>query len=160
MQIRRARETDIPGIHKLLRQVLEVHANGRPDLFKHGGTKFTDDELREMIQEDSMLIFVATSDDTEAGDVLAHAFCEERQLVNSNNRTDVRTLYLHDLCVHESARGRHVGTRMLDYLCSYARERGFYNLELNVWACNEGALRFYQSRGLVPQKYGMELILA
>ncbi len=34
MRIRRAQERDMEGINRLLFQVLTVHHNGRPDLFK------------------------------------------------------------------------------------------------------------------------------
>ncbi len=159
MVIRRAQIADIPGLHTLLRQVLEVHAAGRPDIFKSGATKFTNDELREMIEDGPMVIFVAVADDAQPGELLGHLFCEAIQHENSNNLTDIRTLYIHDLCVHEDARGQHVGTKLYDYVIDYAREQGFYNVTLNVWACNEGALRFYEARGLVPQKYGLETIL-
>lgn len=36
---------------------------------------------------------------------------------------------------------------------------GFYNVTLNVWSCNPGAIKFYEAMGLVPQKIGMELVL-
>ena len=44
--IRRATAADIPQIDELLRQVLEVHHAGRPDLFKGGVKKYTDEELK------------------------------------------------------------------------------------------------------------------
>lgn len=31
--------------------------------------------------------------------------------------------------------------------------------DLNVWCCNENAMKFYESCGLKPQKIGMETIL-
>ena len=43
MTIRRATAADIPQIDELLRQVLEVHHAGRPDLFKGGVKKYTDE---------------------------------------------------------------------------------------------------------------------
>ncbi len=43
--IRRARKEDIPGINHLLAQVLLVHYNVRPDLFKEKGQKYTEEEL-------------------------------------------------------------------------------------------------------------------
>lgn len=46
MTIRRATAADIPQIDELLRQVLEVHHAGRPDLFKGGVKKYTDEELK------------------------------------------------------------------------------------------------------------------
>jgi ribosomal protein S18 acetylase RimI-like enzyme len=79
--------------------------------------------------------------------------------VDDNVLTDVRTLYIDDLCVDEDVRGRHVGTRLYNHVLGYAREQGYYNVTLNVWACNESARRFYEHLGLVPQKYGMEAIL-
>ena len=45
MVIRRAKEIDMEGINRLLRQVLMVHHKGRPDLFKANAKKYTDAEL-------------------------------------------------------------------------------------------------------------------
>lgn len=45
MNIRIAKNTDINGINKLLCQVLMVHHNGRPDLFKADVKKYTDEEM-------------------------------------------------------------------------------------------------------------------
>ena len=56
-------------------------------------------------------------------------------------------------------RGKHVGSALYRHVLAYARKQGFYNVTLNVWALNEGAYRFYERMGLVPQKYGMEVIL-
>ena len=45
-----------------------------------------------------------------------------------------------------------------DAFC-FAKENGCYNVTLNVWSCNESAMKFYEKCGLVPQKVGMEQIL-
>ena len=45
MNIRRAEEKDIPRIIELLKQVLQIHADIRPDIFISGTTKYTTDEL-------------------------------------------------------------------------------------------------------------------
>ena len=58
MEIRRAKLEDLEGINKLLRQVLMVHHNGRPDLFKANVKKYNDDELIEIIKDDQRPIFV------------------------------------------------------------------------------------------------------
>ena len=156
MIIRRAKNTDMPGINKLLEQVLMVHHNGRPDLFKSGAKKYTDEELAEIIVDDSKPIFVAVD---EAGTVLGYAFCIFQQHINNNILTDVKTLYIDDLCVDEDLRGQHIGKQLYEYVLAFAKEQGCYNVTLNVWACNEGAMHFYKKCGLVPQKIGMEMIL-
>lgn len=155
MEIRRACENDINGINSLLRQVLEVHHNGRPDIFKSGVKKYTDEELLSIIADDTRPIFVAV----ENGVVMGYAFCIFQQHKDNNILTDIKTIYIDDLCVDENIRGKHIGTRLYDYVVDFAKENGCYNVTLNVWSCNEGAMKFYEKRGLKPQKIGMEVIL-
>ena len=50
MIIRKAKEKDIPRILELLEQVLQIHADIRPDIFIPGTTKYTIDELREILK--------------------------------------------------------------------------------------------------------------
>ena len=73
--------------------------------------------------------------------------------------TDIKTLYIDDLCVDENMRGKHIGTSLFEYVKAFAKENGFHNLTLNVWALNPDAVRFYEAIGMQVQKYGMELIL-
>lgn len=157
MEIRRARESDMAGINRLLFQVLKVHHNGRPDLFKGDVKKYTDRELEELIRDDGRPIFVGVEEETQQ--VLGYAFCIFQQHFGSNILTDIRTLYIDDLCVEEKCRGQHIGRRIYEYVLDFARSQGCYNVTLNVWSCNPTAQRFYESCGLVPQKIGMEKIL-
>ena len=156
MNIRRATNNDLNGINKLLHQVLMVHHYGRPDLFKANAKKYTDEELLSIIADDSKPIFVATDEHEE---VLGYAFCIFQQHLHSNILTDVKTLYIDDLCVDEEKRGMHIGKQLYDHVLSFAKENGCYNVTLNVWSCNESAMKFYEKCGLVPQKVGMEKIL-
>jgi len=156
MYIRRAKETDMPGINNLLRQVLMVHHNGRPDLFKANAKKYTDEQLAELIKDDTKPIFVCVD---EEENVLGYAFCVWQQHINNEILTDIKTLYIDDLCVDETRRGQHIGKSLYEYVLAYAKENNFYNVTLNVWSLNESAMKFYEACGLVPQKIGMEHIL-
>ena len=73
--------------------------------------------------------------------------------------TDIKTIYIDDLCVDENLRGQHIGRALYDSVLAFAREQGCYNVTLNVWCCNEKAMKFYEACGLKPQKIGMEVIL-
>ena len=154
--IRRAKENDIPDVLKLLVQVCMVHHNGRPDLFKGPATKYTAEQLKEIFRDDRRPVFVLTNEDDK---VLGYAFCVYQEHFGDNILTDIRTLYIDDLCVDEDCRGQHIGKQLYEYVLDYARKNGFYNVTLNVWNCNESAMKFYQKCGLVPQKVGMEKIL-
>lgn len=155
MKIRRAEMKDIPRLGELLEQVNLVHYQGRPDLFKIG-KKYTDEELTEILKDTGKPILVAVDDSDR---VCGYAFGIFRQHVGSPLMTDVKTLYIDDLCVDEQARGKHIGKSLYEAAIALAKENGCYNLTLNVWSCNPGAMRFYESCGLVPQKVGMEKIL-
>ena len=154
--VRRAEKADIPRILELLVQVDMVHHNGRPDIFKGPTTKYSEEQLSEIICDDKKPVFVCTD---EEGLVLGHAFCMHQQVTGDRVLTDIRTLYIDDICVDEKARGRHIGQALYEHVIAYAREQGFYNVTLNVWTCNPGAMRFYEKMGLKPQKIGMELVL-
>ncbi|MGN1479451.1 MAG: GNAT family N-acetyltransferase [Acutalibacteraceae bacterium] len=156
MNIRRAQEKDIESIDRLLCQVLEVHHGGRPDLFKGNTKKYTDSQLSEILRDDSRPVFVA---EDENGNVQGYAFCVFQSHEGDNILTDIKTLYIDDLCVDENVRGQHIGRSLYDYVLDFAKREGCYNVTLNVWDCNKSAMKFYQSCGLSVQKTCMEKIL-
>ncbi len=156
MNVRMATEKDIDRIHELLAQVALIHHNGRPDLFKYGRSKYTDEELKELLHDKQRPILAAVDENDR---LLGYAFCVFQQYKSNNIMTDIKTLYIDDLCVDENVRGKHVGKTLYDAVLDFARAHGCYNVTLNVWSCNEAAMKFYQSCGLKPQKVGMEIIL-
>ena len=91
--------------------------------------------------------------------VLGYAFCIFQQYLENNIMTDIKTLYIDDLCVDEHLRGQHIGKQIYQAVIDFARENGCYNVTLNVWSLNESAMKFYEACGLKPQKVGMETIL-
>ena len=153
--IRFAKEQDIPKIGDLLSQVCLVHHNGRPDIFKIG-RKYSDEELMRILNDDTRPILVSTNENDE---VMGYCFCIFLQHIDNPVMSDIKTLYIDDLCVDESMRGRHIGKELYEAAVILAKESECYNLTLNVWSCNPSAIKFYEAQGLVPQKIGMELIL-
>ncbi len=153
--IRNATEKDIPKIGDLLSQVDLVHHSGRPDIFKIG-RKYSDEELRGLLKDRQRPILVSVDENDE---VMGYCFCIYQQHIDNSVLTDIKTLYIDDLCVDEKLRGKHIGKELYEAAVQLAKNSGCYNLTLNVWSCNPSALRFYESCGLVPQKIGMELIL-
>ena len=150
-----ANSTDIPGMICLLKQVGQVHHNIRPDLFRDGAQKYREADLEELLRDESRPIFVAT----EEGRMLGYCFCILEQIKDDPVLRDVRSLYIDDLCVDETIRGKHVGSRLYDHVCGYARSVGCGSVTLNVWCGNDSAMGFYESRGMKPRKIYMETTL-
>ena len=155
MILRFATAGDIPALNRLLRQVLQVHHGGRPDIFRPDTKKYTDEELKALLTDPLTPIFVAET----ADGVLGYAFCQLQETKNNLLLQDRKTLYIDDLCVEEGQRGQGIGKALLDYVRSYAARQSCHSITLNVWALNESALRFYRKNGLLPLKYGMEQLL-
>ena len=152
--VRKACKDDIASIIRLLHQVNMVHHVIRPDLFKPHTTKYDEQELEALLDDDTKPIFVY-----DDGQVLGHAFCQLTEVSGHKLLCDVKTLYIDDICVDEAARGRHVGKALYEYVCDYARSIGCHNITLNVWEGNDAAFCFYKSMGMQVQKTGMEMIL-
>lgn len=153
--VRRAEARDIPAILDLLVQVDMVHHNGRPDLFKGPATKYNAAELEIILADEETPVFVCVDENDR---VLGHGFCM-MQHSGGQLMEEHATLYIDDICVDEAARGQGAGRALYEHILGYARSKGCYNVTLNVWSCNPGAMAFYEKLGMVPYKVGMEKIL-
>lgn len=153
MLIRRATDTDLNRVNDLLCQVLEIHANGRPDIFKHGTKKYDDSELVGIFHNDSTPVFVAENED---GYVVGYAFCVHKSTYKNSILKDRSELYIDDLCVDRDCRGKHIGKQLFEYVQRYAKENNFDAITLNVWSLNESAMKFYEKCGFAPLKVIME----
>ena len=152
MLIRRAKDRDTDKIKDLLSQVLTVHHNGRPDIFKPDCRKYKDDELIAIINNDQTPVFVAETD----GVVLGYCFCIIKETACDNILYDSKSIYIDDLCVDEAKRGQNIGKALFEYVKEYAKNTNCDSITLNVWECNPGAKRFYEKLGLTPMKTVME----
>ena len=156
MSIRRAQSRDIDDILRLLTEVNMVHHLIRPDLFRGPATKYSREELEKKLQIEKDPVFVFTDDEDQ---VLGYIFCMLEEVPESPLRTHIRTLYIDDLCVYETARGQHIGRRLFEHALDYARTQGCYNVTLHVWNGNDAAWKFYEKMGMQVQYTCMEQIL-
>jgi len=155
MEIRFAKCSDVPAILDLLRQVGQVHHEGRPDIFRLGAQKYSASQVIAMLDDPQNPIFIAAEGDT----VLGYGFCQIQTYEKDPVMTDRTELYLDDLCVDESTRGKGVGKALYEAIRKYAKARNCHSVSLNVWSCNETAHRFYVNLGLKPRKTYMEELL-
>ena len=155
MDIRFAKTEDTPAILRLLQQVGAVHHAGRPDIFRNGAQKYGASQVMALMNKPGTAIFVAV----EGEEVLGYCFCFLKTYEKDPVLCDRTELYIDDLCIDEDRRGQHIGKALYDAACHYAKESRCHSVTLNVWCCNESALRFYEHLGMTPLKIGMEQIL-
>lgn len=156
LHVRRANPGDIPKLLDLLRQDGSVHAEGRPDLFKKGKTKYSAEELGLILRDETRPVFVAAD---QEDCVRGCGFCIITETGGSNILQEVKELYIDDICVDQHSRGTGCGSIIFEAIEAYARDIGCYHLMLNVWAFNDTARSFYEAKGMKMLKIGMETIL-
>lgn len=156
MDIRRAETKDIDRILELLSQVLEIHARIRPDIFISGTTKYTRDELSDILSDDKRPVYVGVDDN---GLVIGYAFCVLKEQPFTTTMVPFKSLYIDDLCVDENARGNHAGKELFEFVKRQAKRLGCYEVNLNVWEGNDCARAFYERMGMKVKETQMEFIL-
>ena len=155
MNIRFAEKKDIPGMIELLKQVGQVHHEIRPDLFRSGAQKYDEADLEALLRDSCRPILVAELEEKVAG----YAFCILQETKDDPVLRDRKVLYIDDLCVEATLRGKGIASALYERVLEYARELGCHSVTLNVWCGNDGAMAFYEKCGLKPQKIGMEKVL-
>lgn len=155
MIIRRAEVKDTDRLIDLLKEVMDIHAKLRPDIFISGTTKYNEDELKDIIEDDTTPVFVAEKD----GIVSGYAFCQLKEQSYSDNNVSIKTLYIDDLCVDSESRGEHIGQSLFEFVKKEAKSLGCYDITLNVWTGNEKAEAFYEKMGMSTKKRELEYIL-
>ena len=156
MHIRKAEEKDILKIMELLGQVLQIHADIRPDVFIPGTTKYSEEELKAILKDEEKPIYVAVNEEDVC---IGYAFCQIQEQPFSNNMVPFKSLFIDDLCVDQQIRGQHIGENLFEYVKSEARKLNCYEVTLNVWTGNTSAEKFYEKMGMRTKDSQMEYIL-
>lgn len=156
MTIRKAQEKDVSRIVELLGQVLQIHAEIRPDIFIPDTTKYTEQELAALLKDEKKPIYVAVNEEDVC---MGYAFCQMKEQPFSNNMVQFQSLFIDDLCVDRFARGRHIGESLFDYVKQEAKRMGCYEVTLNVWAGNTSAEKFYEKMEMKTKERQLEYIL-
>lgn len=156
MTIRKAQEKDISRIIELLGQVLQIHAEIRPDIFIPDTTKYTEQELAALLKDEKKPIYVAVNEEDVC---MGYAFCQMKEQPFSNNMVQFQSPFIDDLCVDRFARGQHIGESLFDYVKQEAKRMGCYEVTLNVWAGNTSAEKFYEKMGMKTKERQLEYIL-
>ena len=105
MTIRRAAAKDMPRIQELLWQVELVHHAIRPDLFKNGGRKYTDEELAAILADDTRPVLAAVDENDR---LLGYAFCMLEECHGSNIMNDRKNaVHRRPLRRRDAARAAH-----------------------------------------------------
>ena len=153
--IRKANENDAKAVADLLVSVGEVHWRGRSDIYQAHMKKHDECSARALILGGEYGVLVAEENGVVIGELIYKITAREADAFYKARKW----LYIDDLCVCEEARGSGVAVALQEEAERIAREEGCDALELNCWAFNTRAEKFYEKMGYVRQKSEYEKIL-
>ena len=153
MNVRLANEKDLGRVNELRRQVNDVHAAGRPDIFKPGFPQELRDLVYKIFNDPDREIAVAELDGVLCGyAVLHHIRRPETPFLFARD-----FLEIDEFGVDEAFRRRGAATAMMEYIRAWAAGRGLHRIELNMWEFNDSALAFYEAAGFETFRRHMEM---
>ena len=150
--VRFAEERDIPRINELRRQVSELHAQNRPDIFKPGFCQELQDRAYTLLREEESDILIAERD----GVICGMAAIEYLNKPESPYCHPRRIYYVTEFDVDEAYRRQGVGRELMAFMEADARAKGFSGIELDMWAFNKNAQAFYEALGFRTYRLYME----
>ena len=138
MLIRKAIDEDAKEIISLLKEVLEIHASIRPDLFKSGTCKYKEEDILNKLKDINTPIYVAEEDNK----FLGYLLCEIIE-INDANRNKMKVMYIDDIAVKKEHRGKHIGEALFNFIKEEAKRLNCYEITLRIYEGNDAAMSFY-----------------
>lgn len=133
---------DLERINELAVKLHEYHVEWRPDIFVHTDQIITEEELKNMIENEKM--FIAKEGDQILGYIILGSMREDHKK-GYNYR---KQLELEALIVDDSVRNKGVGSALMKKALDYAKENACTDVRLTVNEENTSAIKLYEKLGM------------
>lgn len=148
MEIRYATAEDYASFIVLEAEIQAQHHLGAPGKFPPTGV-IAPEDFRALLARSDEKILVAV----EAGTLVAYLQYELVDEPGSYYTYPEKLLYVEVLTVKATHRRRGIGEALLAHAEAAARAFGASRITLDVWAFNDGAIRFYERAGFTPIRH-------
>jgi ribosomal protein S18 acetylase RimI-like enzyme len=146
--VRPATRDDYQAVAALNREVQQLHADAHPHIFKAPAAgDFTTAVFEGMVGQTGGHLLVLE----DAGTVTGYVFAYEAGRPETWSSFARRHLYLDQICVAASHRGRGHGQRLMNAVLELARARGLDQITLDTWWFNTSARAFFARLGFREQ---------
>ena len=151
--IRTADMNDLAGINVLHEQLHIQHIAYRPDIFAPVEQPVFDTLMIPYIQGSDKRIIISENSGVIDG-YAAISICDTKK--GAGEILPFTFIEVNELCVAGNARGKGIGTALLDAVKAFAKEQGARFVELGVNAQNTGAQEFYKANGMFVKNLKMQ----
>jgi ribosomal protein S18 acetylase RimI-like enzyme len=154
VSVRTARPEDLVVLAQLLDEVVALHHNEDPSLFRGPEEAQHTRYLEERFQDPDAGVFIAEDQRVPAG-VAITVIRDAPPFLNPS-----RFVLLENLAVAAKFRRTGVGRKLVDAAILWTRARDMHELDLNVYEFNHSAIRFYEAIGFRTVSRRMKRTLA
>ena len=153
MLFRRMELPDFEQIRILSRDLAQIHAHARPDIFLPPAEMNKKEFKKRAAGKDAFGIVGA-----DENGILAFCFCRVKAWGLKNKAAcPRRILWIDEFFVNPAFQRQGIGAAMTLYLRQTAVQLGCDSVELEVWSFNDGARDFYVKQGFAEQSRLLEL---
>lgn len=154
MAIRKMELADYDDVQRLIYQIHEMHMKSRPDIYRDGNP-LPIAYFERCISDANALNYAYEKNGSIIGAIMATK--EKSRNIPINQERYV--YFIEDIVVDKEYRKQGIGKELYLFLENRAREEDVDGIELNVWAFNEEALKFYESLGMSVKNMKLEQVL-
>ena len=151
--VRYAERTELDRVNELRQMVSSLHAAGRPDIFRPDFCAELQQAVYKTYDAPDADVIAACLD----GMVCGFAIVQYIDRPASAYQCARRFYHIEEFGVDAAFRRRGVGAALLAFCKQEAARMQFPRVELDVWAFNEDAQRFYEAVGFRTYRSLMEL---
>lgn len=145
MEIVRATKKNIADIIFLNSFVQKIHTHQHPKYFKHPDD-VEKDAIRffnTILDKDQNYIFIAYQDKSPVG----YLWVTVDEVPENPFKHSRQQIYIHQFVVHEEYRHQSIGTGLFSEVTKIADYKGIKHFEVDTWAFNSGAQKFFKHLG-------------
>jgi XTP/dITP diphosphohydrolase len=146
--VRRAGPDDFEILKSLLREGDAYHRGFGVDGVRQDAVDYAAEDYARVLADPSGAIFIVEL----AGKAVGFLRATRRSFAQNRLHTERKIVEIDEIVVAEDARGEGFGSALLEAAKAWAKEQPCNFIELNVWAQNEAAIRFYEGRGFVDHR--------
>lgn len=148
--IRLADFSDKNKVIALRNQVQKLHFQNRPDMFKEIAAA---DRYDFYMQDETYSVAVYENSNDILGYIVLKKVCQDE----TSFAPARKYLLIEEFGVDETHRRKGVGAALAEFAKQFAKQNNFHRIQLDCWAFNTAAERFYEAMGFETYRKYMEL---
>lgn len=153
--IRRIKEDDYNLLKGLVSQVHELHCTNRPDIYLDENP-LPKEYFENILKNENNINLVYEENNIIKGLLLA----EKKENNKISIARERKIYFINDIVIDKKYRRQGIGKKLYNYLLELSKKEGLDAVELNVWAFNISAIKFYSSLGMSVKNMKLEKILS